>query len=72
MKINNFDVDNKFFINTYQMKMNVRNDKSNFFISMQKFYSFQNLMYFLIMNFSWMMKNNSHVHSFTMTWRYIV
>ena len=54
------------------MKMNVRDDKNNFFISMQKFYSFQNLMYFLIMNFSWMIKNNSHVHWFTMTWRYTI
>ena len=34
MKMNNFDVDNKFSINTYQMKMNVRDDKNNFFISM--------------------------------------
>ena len=72
MKMSNFDVDNKFSINTYQMKMNVRDDKNIFFISMQKFYSFQNLMYSLIMNFSWMMKSNSHVHWFTMTWRYTV
>ena len=72
VKMNNFDVDNKFSINMYQMKMNVRDDKSNFFISMQKFYSFQNLMYFLIVNLSWMMKSNSHVHWLTMTWRYIV
>ena len=72
MKMNNFDVDNKFSINTYQMIMNVRDDKNNFFISMQKFYSFQNLMYSSIMNLSWMMKSNSHVHWFTMTWRYIV
>ena len=72
MKMSNFDVNNKFSINTYQMKMNVRDDKSNFFILMQKSYSFQNLMYFLIMNLSWMMKSNSHMHWFTMTWRYIV